>query len=325
MNKYYKWITIFSLLGSINYAHSVCTRTDIPTIRGNTDMGTIIVDPNLPVGAVIAQQVFTFIGNLTQNFLICEVGDPINADVVMGTASASDETLYSTNIPGIGIRFNRNTRDYPYIYNALGGTSVADSTVTVTLIKTAAIVGSGSLAAGTYTQFGYRPLNNPIFETFMNASGSKIVAPSCTVSNSSNSNVYLAPISRNKLTGGIGLTAGDTPFSIDLLCSGGSSINSGFDNMNLTFSGEIPQGIDASYGVLANINASGAKGIGIQVIEADSKKPLVFNQPYLAGSLANTQNGYTISQNYIARYYRYGTQITAGDVEAKMLYNITYN
>ncbi|WP_392565589.1 fimbrial protein [Utexia brackfieldae] len=332
MIKYYKWMLIFfGMILSIHTVKAVCTRTAAPTITGSTDMGTVIVSPNLAVGAIIAQQVFSIPGNASQTFLNCDNGTEVNADVVMGIVSASDATLYSTNIPGVSIRFNRNKRDYPYIYTASGATSLGDSNITVTLIKTAEIVGSGPLTAGTYTQFGYRPVNNPMMSTYMNANGTTIIAPSCTISNSSSSSVYLESISRNKLTGGIGLTAGETPISINLLCNGGSSVSSGFDNINLTFSGEIPSGLDASYGVLANTSASGAKGIGIQVLETGSKKPLIFNKTYVAGSLASTQNGYLgylgylVSQNYIARYYRYGTQITSGDVEAKMLYNITYN
>ncbi|MBO1930036.1 type 1 fimbrial protein [Providencia rettgeri] len=74
--------------------------------------------------------------------------------------------------------------------------------------------------------------------TKLDAEAITIVSPSCQIEGEAK-NVYLDPIKRSQLNG-IGTTAGEKDFDIRLICSGGVSI-SGFANVNMTFSGDIPK------------------------------------------------------------------------------------
>lgn len=120
-------------------------------------------------------------------------------------------------------------------------------------------------------------------------------------------------------------TAGDTDFSIQLKCSGGASANIGYDNVGLTFSGTIPSSLTNNNGVLINeVESTGAQGVGVQILD-NTKTALVFDKKYTVGSLTGPQSSYTIDTHYTARYYRYGSTITPGAVEAKLIFGVTYD
>nr|WP_274921843.1 hypothetical protein [Providencia sp. G1(2023)] len=50
----------------------------------------------------------------------------------------------------------------------------------------------------------------------------------------------------------------------------------------------------------------------------------MFNEKYNVGRLVDRQTKY-LDLNYKARYYQYGRTISAGEVNSKMVFNITYD
>lgn len=137
-------------------------------------------------------------------------------------------------------------------------------------------------------------------------------------------NVYLESVNYSELKA-VGSTATDTDFTIQLKCTGGATTNVGYDNVELTFSGTTPSSLTNNDGVLVNeVESTGAKGVGIQVLD-NTKTPLKLDSKYTVGSLTGAESGYNINTNYTARYYRYGSTISAGPVESKMVFAITYD
>ncbi|WP_392560597.1 fimbrial protein [Orbus mooreae] len=310
----------------IGQSYATCTKLDTQPVILYLDMGTVVVNPNLKVGDIIAQQSFPF--PETSNMFYCYSGDILEGMVNTGLFTTNSNKIYQTNIPGVGIQMARNTNIYPYDYVAKSNNNIfiAAGNFIVTLFKTSEIVGSGPLSSGNYTTYG--PQGGGIatsgLTTYMSTNGTKIVSPSCSVVSGAQQNVYLEPVNYTKLKT-IGATAGDTNFKIELKCSGGASINSGFDNISIAFSGTIPSNLTNSDGVLANeVSSNGAQGVGIQVLDSN-KSAVVFDKKYIVGSLASTEISYYVTPNYTARYYRYGSSITAGLVESKMIFNITYD
>jgi len=321
--------TLFVSIFFISQAYAVCHRNNVPDTNLYLDMGTVVVSPNLAVGAEIKTETRTF-QTIPSAFKCEKQNDPLHADVITTHLTLIGENIYQTNIPGIGVKFLiDNKTPFPFISKAKkdnASINISGGPISMVLYKTAKYVGSGPITAGQYTRYGVQsdPNGSPL-NTYLSENGTIIVAPSCYVTSGVQQNVYLSPINHTQLNK-IGATAGETPFFIQLQCSGGSAIDSGYDNVNLTFDGSLPAGMKDIDGVLINSNtsSSGAQGIGIQVLD-DSKKPLQFNKPYTVGSLAKNSNSYIVQSDYIARYYRYANKITSGKVESKMVFNITYD
>lgn len=97
-------------------------------------------------------------------------------------------------------------------------------------------------------------------------------------------NVDVGTIKRSDLNG-VGTTAGGKDFNIELQCSGGLS-ESGYANIQTSFSGTLATGTALTRGALLNEKAgtSLAKGIGIQVLREGT--PLEFNKNTASGACA---------------------------------------
>ncbi|WP_392562604.1 fimbrial protein [Orbus sturtevantii] len=322
-----KFFLIFNLF-FVAQCFAACTRyNDVPAGIVYIDMGTVIVNPNLNVGDVIAEKSFPF-GEVGVAFY-CYGGDMIEGAINTSLFISNNNKVYQTNVSGVGIKIARDRNIYPYNYVAQRERqiNVVAGNIIVTLYKTAEFVGSGPLSSGNYTSYGIpgATLSTSALSSYMTEGGTSIVTPSCSVVSGAEQNVYLEPVSYTKLKT-VGATTGDTNFAIRTRCSGGGegvNDSSGYSHVYMTFSGTIPSNLSNSDGVLVNdISSNGATGIGIQVLDSN-KQALVFEKKYNAGSLALTGN-YFYTFNYTARYYRYGNNIMPGAVESKMIFNITY-
>ncbi len=135
-------------------------------------------------------------------------------------------------------------------------------------------------------------------------------------------NVDVGTIKRSDLNG-VGTTAGGKDFNIELQCSGGLS-ESGYANIQTSFSGTLASGTTVSRGALLNEKAGSslAKGIGIQVLK--DGVPLEFNKKYSAGTLRTQETRY-ITLPLHARFYQYAPTTSTGEVESHMIFNLTYD
>lgn len=312
-----------------------CRRGSASTVRLDMAMGRVVVDPNLAVGAVIAQQNWTMpsSGGRNNYFYTCTGKNTFKADIVAPGVSNLGNKIYSTNVPGIGLRFSRGGDSVNIVYPGSYTPPVSawqttnytleGSRFTLEVIKTAALTGSGTLAAGQYTSYDWdRGSGNPILVTFLSANAITIVSPSCAVLSGKNMNVDVGSIRRSDLKG-VGSTAGGRDFSIQLQCSGGLN-ESGYANIQTSFSGTLATGTSANMGTLLNekTGSNMAKGVGIQVLKEGS--PLEFNKKYNIGRLNNQEIRF-IDIPLRARFYQYASTISTGEVESHMIFNLTYD
>lgn len=319
------YITIWNLI-FISCANAACTRNEsVPEVRIDMAMGKILVNPDLPVNSIIKSK--TWVMPETRDFWAwCEAGTVLDA-IITGSNTEFTNKIYSTNIPGIGLRFTRSgpvSFTYPdtFTIKKTDHIYLFGSTFTLDVIKTAQETGSGSIQAGEYTRYGYLPNSGitPALTTYLSLDAITIISPSCKVSGGNTHNVYLSPIPKHALSG-IGSVAGNTEFTLNIKCHSNSQDTSSA-NIKVSFSGVSPSNLTNLHGVLSN-NAtwqSKAKGVGIQIIDSQLSNPIVFNNEYILGNL----NKSNFSLNYIARYYQYENSITTGLVKSTMMFNIDY-
>ncbi|MTB44907.1 fimbrial protein [Providencia sp. wls1950] len=336
MIKKWRWLIGAGVLLATQYALAfgyadVCYRKNVRPIDLNMTLGNVVVDPNLPVGGVIMRKQWPMRTNGYQSYLTCYGTNTLQAEVVMGGLRHLGDGVYQSSIPGIGMKFERGGNQvnilYPgthTIYGGRNGVSVylENSTFTLTLIKTARKTGSGTIANGQYTEYGYKHNTDPLIRTYLQGNAITIVSPSCLINGGREQNVTLAPIKRNQLTA-YQAPVGDIDFDITMECNGGIT-SSGLTTFNIDFRGNASAS-DVN-GVLRNeeTGTNGAKGVGIQVIERSSKAPLSFTRSYKVGTVVNNQDDLLIFP-LTARYFPYERAISAGDVRSHLVFNVTYD
>lgn len=110
---------------------------------------------------------------------------------------------------------------------------------------------------------------------------------------------------------GTGTTTGQTPFNVQLTCSGKA-------NLAITLAASNPQA--GATGVIAPTSGSGyAQNIGVQLLDG-SGNPVSFDTAISAGQ---TTNG-AFNVPFYARYYQTAPGATAGRVTATATYTLTY-
>ncbi|WP_281163481.1 fimbrial protein [Klebsiella quasipneumoniae] len=290
-----KLLTLFIVLMALGTTSSwaVCTRLSSPTVMLDMVVGRVVVPPDLPVGSVILTRDWTMSAPGGSSYRCTSGTNRFAAKIVSPGATDLGNKIYSTNVPGIGMRFSRGGATvnivYPDVYSSrvynTTNYSLEGSRFTLEIIKTAATTGSGTLAAGKYTSYDWESGGNPILETYLSANAITVVSPSCSVLSGKNMNVDVGAIRRTDLKG-VGTTA--------------------------------------TMGALLNEKAGSgmAKGVGIQVLKDGS--PLQFNKKYTVGRLNNQETRY-ITIPLHARFYQYGPTTSTGEVESHMIFNLTYD
>lgn len=328
MKKMMLFIGLMALGSSSAWAY--CTRLSQPTVTLDMALGRVVVPPDLPVGAVIVSRDWTMSASSGASYSCSSGTNRFVAKIVAAGATDLGNKIYSTNVPGIGLRFSRGGATVNIIYPDVFSSTVSRPTnyslegsrFTLEVIKTASVTGSGTLAAGKYTSYDWESGSNPILETRLSADAITVVSPSCTILSGENMNVDIGTIKRSDLNG-VGSTAGGTDFNIQLQCSGGLS-ESGYANIETSFSGTLATGTTNTQGALLNekSGSSLAKGIGVQVLK--DGVPLEFNKKYNIGTLRTQEMRY-ITLPLHAQFYQYASSISTGEVESHMIFNLTYD
>ena len=138
----------------------------------------------------------------------CTSGTNRFAAKIVSPATDLGNKIYSTNVPGIGMRFSRGGATVNIVYPDVFSSRVYNTTnyslegsrFTLQIIKTAATTGSGT-AAGKYTSYDWESGGNPILETYLSANAITVVSPSCSVLSGKNMNVDVGSIRRTDLKG----------------------------------------------------------------------------------------------------------------------------
>ena len=290
----------------------------------NMDMGPVRIPNDLPVGAVIANKVFPIPNSGASEYTFaCGQGGTVSGVMLQGAPIQSGSDVYSTSVPGIGIRLTRLinstlTVTYPHQLQRAANTHFDPSAqFKVELIKTAPVTGNGPLAAGTYTTYSGDGDGVSVLTTMLSGSGTTIVTPSCEVDlGSRNISVQFGKVPQSNFKG-VGTTTGDRNFAIKLNCKAGQNAqNTIYLLMDATPDPSNQQGVLS----IAQANAAGvATGVGIQVVD-NQNVPVKFGDNMLVGP--SMEGSYVLP--YTARYYQTAAQVTPGRADGTATFTLVY-
>jgi type 1 fimbria pilin len=305
-------------------------------ITNNTlSIGDVSVSPSAPVGTVLGTSgnagiTITCSGlpydNSTQGRVVTmQAGNLAPRDA--SDPPSGGGIAFATNVPGVALVVTASpvqasdnsclrcgpgsTAGFEAVTVTYPATS-ATSTFTAKLVKTGPIT-PGPLGTIRLMQFWWYiygktasvgPLSSLTF------SGGNVTVIACSVNTDSKTlGVTLPTVSTNALAA-VGATAGRTAFKINLTCQSGS-------NVSITLNTANP---GTGTGVIAPSTGTGqAQNIGVQLLDGGFS-PVTFNS---TTSLGATPNG-TLSIPYYAQYYRTGSPVTGGQVNATATYTLTY-
>ena len=315
-------------LGVYGEANAYCTLSSgFSTVDISMAVGRVVVRPSDPVGKVLRKATFPINSTGQASTAKCtSYSDSITAVLTQSyPLSSLGNSIYSTNIPGIGIRLYREAENatnfsgyYPYSRSVTPGTSyfLASGYFVVEIVKTAEQTGSGTLVPGLYSRYyvsGY--MNRPFLTSTVNGNAITIASSSCEIQGNINKVVQLPTVTKAGFKG-VGSTQGEQTFDMNILCNGG--INpTGYEEKNLiSLTYDFTQD-GTNNQVLANTapTSEKANGVGVQLLwNYQNKNQVIKKGDKLAlGTLSSNQ---TIQYNVpmTARYYQTATNVTAGKV-----------
>ena len=151
-----KLLTLFIVLMALGTTSSwaSCTRLSSPTVILDMVVGRVVVPPDLPVGSVILTRDWTMSAPGGASYRCTSGTNRFAAKIVSPGATDLGNKIYSTNVPGIGMRFSRGGATVNIVYPDVFSSQVYNTTnyslegsrFTLEIIKTAATTGSGTLA-----------------------------------------------------------------------------------------------------------------------------------------------------------------------------------
>ena len=321
--------SLFALLLWSNSSFAACT-LDSRYVAQNVimDMGTVTLNPDTPVGQILARKSFNILGKDSISSCGRGGGSWIGILSQNKPAVSGIHDTYETNVAGIGIRLFRNSGAiqtyYPHQINYSEGSTVSlvAGTFDVEIIKTASQTGTGSLSSGLYSNYytDGSGSSRPILTSTLNAEGIIITNPTCIYrDNTDGQTVELDKVGVQELTG-VGSVAKQKDFWLKLTCNGGNTTD---QKLNLTFT-YTPDSLAGANGVMKNTTGTGyATGVGVQILKDDATTK-VKNGDKLSVATINRNTASNPELKLKARYYQTEAQVTAGKVFTTATVTISY-
>ncbi|ERS01336.1 fimbrial protein [Acinetobacter sp. COS3] len=330
-------------LGVHNEANAACAPTSGFTTKViSMAVGRVVVRPSDEVGKILRKATFSIDpNNSTINCTRYSTGT-VRADLTQSyPVSSLGNNIYSTNIPGIGIRLYREAQNnsnfsgyYPYSRNISGGSgwggtnySLDTGYFVVEIVKTASQTGSGALVPGQYSSYYLTSHpNQPILTSFVYGNAITIASSSCELQGDINKVVTLPTVTKSGFSG-VGSTQGAQRFDLNILCNGGQN-PTGYEEKNLiSLSYDYIQ--DGSNNqVLSNIAPASTKanGVGVQLLwNYNNKNQVIKKGDKLELGTVSSNNTVQYNVPMTAQYYQTATNVTAGTVRAMATVTIEYD
>ncbi|KXZ71304.1 MAG: fimbrial protein [Acinetobacter venetianus] len=330
-------------LGVHNEANAACAPTSGFTTKViSMAVGRVVVRPSDEVGKILRKATFSIDpNNSTINCTRYSTGT-VRADLTQSyPISSLGNNIYSTNIPGIGIRLYREAQNnsnfsgyYPYSRNISGGSgwggrnySLDTGYFVVEIVKTAPQTGSGALVPGQYSSYYLTSHpNQPILTSFVYGNAITIASSSCELQGDINKVVTLPTVTKSGFSG-VGSTQGAQRFDLNILCNGGQN-PTGYEEKNLiSLSYDYVQ--DGSNNqVLSNIAPASTKanGVGVQLLwNYNNKNQVIKKGDKLELGTVSSNNTVQYNVPMTAQYYQTATNVTAGTVRAMATVTIEYD
>lgn len=336
--KYLKGVLLLVGLGLGSEVYAACAPIgNFRTQDVRMDLGAVVVKPDSPLNQPLVTKRFPITSNGSE--IRCTSG---STDTVIGELSNSPRSLgnniYSTNIPGIGIRLYREVSSsnnniqstyYPHTLSISGGAfgrtySLAEGYFVVEIIKTAQNTGTGKLVQGKYSSYHLNSLpSNPILTSHVYGDSITITTSSCEISGAKDKVVQLPTVANTGFKG-IGTTQGAQPFDINIKCVGGKNLQQP-EKISLSFDYDAANGTNNVLKNLAPDNIK-AKGVGTQLVvkEPGVNKAIIKQEKVTVGNL-NSEQQITYNLPLEARYYQTEATVTAGEVKSMATVTIQYD
>lgn len=309
-----KTINILILLVSCfiyaNNSYSSCQATGSTNV-GSLNLGNLVVQRDAPVGTVLATVNSSY---TNQQVDMCTGGGYENYYITYpGASTTGISNVYSTNIPGIGIRgkmfgiYASPAGVSNYIYGNSAG--IFSGPATLEVVKT------GTTSSGTFITGEAMKVtvdNGAKIESIVITGGS-VTSLACSVS-TPNVNVALDPVLSSSFTG-VNSTKGPQPFTIGLSCSASARINA-----SLSFT----QNTDTSDSSVIQLTGAGtqgsATGVGIQLLYGST---ILKNNTNVVLKTSSGGSEFPTGA-FTARYFQTRSTVTTGDANATATLNLTY-
>lgn len=316
---------------------AACTpNTGFRTQDVSMSVGRVVVRPSDAVGTILRKATFPISSNGSTFY--CDWGSLGTIEAVLlqnYPLSPSGNSIYSTNIEGIGIRLYREADTnanfsgyYPYRRTLERNKNYSLSTgyFVVEIIKTAPNTGSGALVEGKYSSYhvtGYA--SRPLLTSTVYGNAITIASSSCELQGDINKIVKLPTVNKADFNG-VGSTHGEQAFDLNILCNGGKN-PTGYEERNkisLAFDYQVANN-------LANVirndapAATRASGVGVQLLSKykNSTKAIAKNEKVELGTVQSNQT-LQYSVPMLARYYQTATNVTPGAVRSVATVTIEY-
>jgi type 1 fimbria pilin len=299
----------------------------------NMKLGRVLVTPSSQVGDTLTTGQFPI--NQVSNIGSCSRGGSSIGRIMQGSPT-NFTNVWSTNIPGIGIRLYREAGSvsnfYPHDIRFSGNTNVTlnGGYFKIDIVKTAAQTGTGQLTTGLYTNYymdGSGP-GLPLLQSIVDANSLTIVTSTCNVDSGSKNKVVNLDSVTAASFGGVGSTQGEKAFDININCVGGVGENllpgsAGQGIVNVRF--DYTQDPSNAPGVIkSETGANSASGVAVQLLTGSTTQPIKNGDAVNAGhTIPNQANTLTLPLK--ARYYRTGSTIKGGNIKSTAVFTIEYN
>ena len=327
-------IIIGCALSSASYAACKAGARFIP-VDIRMDVGRVVVRPSDPIGTVLRKAAFPITPNGSQ--ISCDS----NAGVIQAVLSqnpvlspAGGDSVYSTNIKGIGIRLYRDAGSgsgfsgyYPYTRALTASTTynLGVGSFVVEIIKTAASTGSGALTAGRYSSYHSRDdVSKPFLTSTVYGNAITIASSSCELLGGDKT-VELPTVNKSGFKG-IGSTQGTQAFDLNFLCNGGENLTAYVQSNKISLNFDYTLAPNTTNVLANNAPASTrAKGVGVQLKTnyKNVSKVIAKNEKLELGTVQSNQNiQYNVPLD--ASYYQTDATITPGKVSSVATVTIQY-
>ncbi|WP_165699587.1 fimbrial protein [Chimaeribacter californicus] len=306
-----------SVAGACYFANGATTTTAMMTLPAD-----IKVQQGAPVDTVIGT--WDAANGRTDITCTATFNTWVGYDIITAAEEVSGSRhVYKTNIPGIGIR-GWSGNDARYVISDRSallpkhmGSSNAPTTgylpsanYRIQLVVTGP-VEDGTLDLSRFTAgLWYDDL--PATRLQFSTPTIHVIANACEIQ-----------------TGNIQVPLGDTPatlldqpgktstpvnFTVGLLCDAGT-------NVNITYTGPIVSGRPDTLQLDNTGEAGSAKGVGVQILQANSSTPLQFGKEY---AMQKAVPAGALSLPFQARYIRLESALEPGEANATATFEMTY-
>lgn len=307
---------LFALWGAASGAQAACNFVGGVTgeVPGYISFGNVTVQRDAPVGSVIATAT-TGAYNGGNSIAGCTEAWTYRWELTQWrTLSASGNNIYSTNLPGVGIRLTNtaSNRLLPYDQSVPGNTYIfiGNDGIKAELIKTGDITG-GTLNSGMLARAS---VANQFYFANATLNGTNtITSVACSVT-TPDVNVNLNQHTKSEFSGPGSATAWQS-FNIGLDCNKNSRINVRIDATQDPSNVPGVMKLDSESGDLA------ATGIGVQLYFAPDNSAVQFGQTKF---YYTSPNGGSETVQLKARYYQTASAITAGKANATATFTLSY-